>query len=1037
MRKHLLLFVAVLSFIVEDSFSQSDNPFVNKVDSITSNLNKNYITTGILYDRVPSLAALDLFNPQIDTSNHALFTQAYFELYYGCYNVSGWQSPGQEDSMIWDNNVSGFVPIGILDYQFNMMDSFAVQDNLFTYQNGLLYDVPGRSRSPYFLKRIQLSAPLANSINTGTIKLKYLPEFFKSNLNLTISSITIYGLTASAINLPINGTIVYASITDPGIKTMQIQVVYSNGEQFTRTCTLKVQGTSIFARTTEEGPPPNDDYWWSSTIPFQGYSNEPTAYCGKNRISIYSRGTDNTLKQIMKPIIIIDGFDPKNLRKASTIYKDAFAYINGNQPANFADELRVSGFDLIIVDQPSYNNTIITRNDQNNLLPYPPGTINGGGDYIQRNAMVLVSLIQDINNQLQANGSIEQIIIVGPSMGGQISRWALRYMEVNGMNHNCKLWVSFDSPHQGALLPIGIQRLAAGFSFSDAAKTALEVQINCPAAKQMLVHHHLSDQELPTGAPGFKDRYYQELDNLGWPTQCRKIAMLSGADNGTMVQPGSPGQKAIDVEVKLRYPSRHLLLGLLGLVVNPVLIKGNVYLAPNQTQNRGLVFDGRVLFRNLTDRYSIAPQYCQQSIDLVQSGFYPGFSEIKEASDKKWTGSFLNRIASQNFNALLSIHAHEFLYSTLALGKGPNPNPNRKWDDNISNINVTCESEKESPFDAYWGPDINTKHDSLLYGHVIRLRDEFNGTHMDDKKAITQTISNSSIGPWCAGIRRTFQILNPKAGQTFTWGTSNSFLVIRNGQGTSSIEVEYTGGAIGGVVYIRCLSVPTTCYTFNIPDFVVQVNFGLPSIYGNYFTNGQEQPLHIWFGNPSTDYNNACNLQTTYTNMQVSGASSITWSKVSSSPSNIGWSQNGNNLNFYFWNIGQTAVFKAEAGNGCGTFSYNFGFKSINCSSGGGGGCYQYMVSPNPASNSIKVIVPNIPPPCDLSASSGSENSKSLQRTITEIKIYDNSGNLKKIQKENKTKQAKVNLNGLTTGVYIIEIKDGTFIERQKIIIRE
>ena len=159
MRKHLLLFIATLWFIPEEGLSQSNNPFVNKVDSITANLNKSYITTGILYDRVPPLAALDLFNPQVDTSDYDYFTQAYFEIFNGAYNNGSWLSPGLTDSLIWDNNISGIVPIGVLDYQFNMMDSSAVQDNLFSYQNGLLYDVAGRPRSPYFLKRIQMAAP--------------------------------------------------------------------------------------------------------------------------------------------------------------------------------------------------------------------------------------------------------------------------------------------------------------------------------------------------------------------------------------------------------------------------------------------------------------------------------------------------------------------------------------------------------------------------------------------------------------------------------------------------------------------------------------------------------------------------------------------------------------------------------------------------------------------------------------------------------------------------------------------------------------
>jgi pimeloyl-ACP methyl ester carboxylesterase len=1002
MRKQVL----ITTFVVVSNIlhAQSDNPFVQSADSMMVNLNKTYITTGILYDRVAPLAGLDLFNSQTDTSTYSLFMQAYFEMYYASYNITGWQSPDLADSVIWDNNVSGILPIGVLDYQFNMMDSLAVQNNLLSYQNGLLYDVQGRPNSPYFLKRIQLVAPLANSINTGTVKLKYLPQLYKTNVSLVISSITITGLTESTINLPLNGTTTDITITSPGVKTIQIQVIYSNGEQFTRTCSLQVEGTNLFSRTmqTEAGPLPNDSYWLSSTISFQGY-DEPAAYCGKNKISIYSRGTDNTLKPIIKPIIILDGFDPTNKRGAPEIYKDAFAYINGNnQPANFADELRASGFDIIVVDHPSYNNDIRTINDPSNLLSYPPSTINGGGDYVQRNAMVFVALIQRINSQLQANGSNEKLIIVGPSMGGQISRWALRYMEVNGMTHNCKLWVSFDSPHQGALLPIGIQYLAAGFSsISKAAKTSLNVQINCPDAKEALIHHHLGNQELPTGAPGFKDRYYQELDNLGWPIQCRKIAMISGSDKGIMVQPGSPGMKAIDVELKLRLAARLLLWGLRGFISNPVLVKGEVYLAPSQQQNRGSVFDGRIIFRNLTTRYSIAPTYSGQTIDLVPSGFYPGFTEIKESSDKNWSGQFLNRLASQNFNALLSVHAHEFVWSTLALGKGPFPNPNRKWDDDISNINVTCGSEKESPFDAYWGPDINTRHDSLLYGHVIRLRDEFNGIPMANK-TITQTINGNSTGTMCTNNTTTFQILNPKSGQTFIWGTSQSNLVIASGQGTSSIQVQYTGGTVSGSAYISCQS-SASCYNINVS------NFSLQSVhFGGY--SSSDYPV----SGPSSACNNTYVYFSTNT---LPGATDYAWFWPASDWTYISGNHTPNLALRTGTASGPVGVRVANACDAGGSP----GMKYVQVNNCG----FYFTVSPNPSKGNVTV---------STESQTLSETSNG-QDKIYQIKIIDQLGIIKKqFSYSGGITITNINLSNLAVGIYTLQAYNGTIWSSQQIV---
>ena len=62
----------------------------------------------------------------------------------------------------------------------------------------------------------------------------------------------------------------------------------------------------------------------------------------------------------------------------------------------------------------------------NHPLYYRNGKeIDGGADYIERNAMNHITLYQKLNNELIDNGSNEELVIIGPSMGGQISRYAL------------------------------------------------------------------------------------------------------------------------------------------------------------------------------------------------------------------------------------------------------------------------------------------------------------------------------------------------------------------------------------------------------------------------------------------------------------------------------------------------------------------------------------------------------------------------------------------------------------------------------------
>src|SRR4030095_5111747 len=127
-------------------------------------------------------------------------------------------------------------------------------------------------------------------------------------------------------------------------------------------------------------------------------------------------------------------------------------------------------YDIVILNFPTYINEF-------------GNTVDGGADYIERNAFVLIKLIKKLNQELKENDRSEQLVIVGPSMGGIISRYALAYMEKNNMPHRTRLWISFDAPHNGANVPIGAQKYVeffAGNGIKEAQET-LQKKLNTPA----------------------------------------------------------------------------------------------------------------------------------------------------------------------------------------------------------------------------------------------------------------------------------------------------------------------------------------------------------------------------------------------------------------------------------------------------------------------------------------------------------------------------------------------------------------------------
>lgn len=274
-----------------------------------------------------------------------------------------------------------------------------------------------------------------------------------------------------------------------------------------------------------------------STITYQGFG-ESQAYTGQGEYQIF---LDNVNGVLDKPIILIDGYDPGDTRDINMVYQ-LMSYNNGTQ--NIADEARDLGYDVVILNFPIYTRT---TNEM----------VDGGADFIQRNAFVLVELINQINAQKVGN---EELVIIGPSMGGLISRYALRYMEQNSLDHETRLWLSFDSPHLGANIPIGFQHLINYIAYGPTGDATFQELVDGllrnPAAKQMLIDHldgHLltgSPTEfdptivLPTGAPNFRDAFQNELNTMGYPQNTRNISISNGSGLGETT--GTPGINVLD-----------------------------------------------------------------------------------------------------------------------------------------------------------------------------------------------------------------------------------------------------------------------------------------------------------------------------------------------------------------------------------------------------------------------------------------------------------------------------------------------------------
>lgn len=86
---------------------------------------------------------------------------------------------------------------------------------------------------------------------------------------------------------------------------------------------------------------------------------------------------------------------------------------------------------------------------------------------------------------------------------------------------------------------------------------------------------------------------------------------------------------------------------------------------------------------------------------------------------------------------------------------------------------------------------------------------------------------------------------------------------------------------------------------------------------------------------------------------------------------------------------------------------------------------------PNPATSSVTLSVDNEKD----AQSTGTGNEVVTPATINEVKVYDNFGKIKLYRKYTKQQTAKLDISGLTKGIYLVEINTGSRIEHQQLMI--
>ncbi len=386
------------------------------------------------------------------------------------------------------------------------------------------YDRMGPSGNPVPDEVFSLAALRDHSYHGAEVAFRLGSSRIMSHLTSSIVSLAFDpgdGAGARALSL---AEPVVVSYRTAGPKRLVLTAILADGRSLTAVTTLIVQRLVT--------PTPDQVMVITASQTYQGLAGSGLAY-------VYLAEGRTALTN---PAIVVEGFDLDNSMDWPVLYD----LLNRE---NLIEDLRADGYDAVVLD-------------------FTEAT-----EPIQRNAFVLTELLEQVETLI---GPGRSVALVGASMGGLVSRYALLWLENQTAGHNVRTFVSFDSPQTGANIPLGLQHWLVFFQAEAEDAAYLLARLNTPASRQMLVYHHLATVGTTAGADPMFAAFQADLASLGgWPAQVRLVAVVNGSGEA-QDQGFAPGDQLI------RYEYRSLLAD----------IDGNVWAVPDGGTRT--IFDGMI-----------------------------------------------------------------------------------------------------------------------------------------------------------------------------------------------------------------------------------------------------------------------------------------------------------------------------------------------------------------------------------------------------------------------------------------------------------
>lgn len=483
--------------------SLEENSIVRSaLDGMFEELDKSRVPTGYLLDYAVDLVELSDYDGTELTDSNYVNRTLLADILRSIRSASVADSASAAIPAVATDMSEPLVSLSSTDvsvaaFKYNYIVANALTDGLIEYDeaSGKASDAweGGVWQNPYGVKHLLAFAPVSSIVKSRNVTYNFPSALFYGNEDLS----EIYfdagdGIGYRRISI---GSTVNASYPADGRKVLKLKVITSAGKILESHSVMYAAGTQTAGMSTKK-PPFSDEYhetWNGITVSAQ--------------MTCYMR--DNV--SLKKPFIVLEGFEPLELEKLMESADDDYGNMSHDSfAANFyANEDLQDDYDLVYIDW--FDST----------------------EDIRANAALFIKLLGEINRMKAEAGSTEKNVVMGQSMGGLVARYALRKMELNGEEHETTTYISHDSPHKGANVPLGalyfVQQLMSmmhgyynlvnvadlftGNILTDAEKTVYNV-MHSMAARQMLVNYIDPSGNLDNSV---HDEWQTELMIMGFP----------------------------------------------------------------------------------------------------------------------------------------------------------------------------------------------------------------------------------------------------------------------------------------------------------------------------------------------------------------------------------------------------------------------------------------------------------------------------------------------------------------------------------------